>query len=126
MKRSTEIYIKDLVEYMERAEKHIKNFQLEQFLKDDKACDAVIRCIEVIGEATKNIPEEIRIRYPSIQWRDLAGMRDKIIHSYFTVDFETVWLVVKDDIPRLKPKLKKVLEDLENLKNSEEIDKNDS
>ena len=112
MKRSVEIYIEDIIKYMERAENHIKNFQLDQFLKDDKTCDAVIRCIEVIGEATKNIPEEIRIRYPSISWRDLAGMRDKIIHSYFTVDFETVWLVVKEDIPRLKPILKKVLKNL--------------
>ncbi|MBU4294059.1 MAG: DUF86 domain-containing protein [Actinobacteria bacterium] len=65
MKRSVEIYIKDIIEYMERAENHIKNFQLDQFLKDDKTCDAVIRCIEVIGEATKNIPEEIRISNPS-------------------------------------------------------------
>jgi uncharacterized protein with HEPN domain len=113
MKRNVEIYIKDIIEYMERAENHIKNFQLDQFLKDDKTCDAVIRCIEVIGEATKNIPEEIRISYPSISWRDLAGMRDKIIHSYFTVDFETVWLVVKEDIPRLKPMVKKVLEKME-------------
>lgn len=113
MKRSVEIYIKDIIEYMERAENHIKNFQLDQFLKDDKTCDAVIRCIEVIGEATKNIPEEIRISNPSISWRDLAGMRDKIIHSYFTVDFETVWLVVKEDIPRLKPMVKKVLEKME-------------
>jgi len=113
MKRSVEIYIKDIIEYMERAENHIKNFQLDQFLKDDKTCDAVIRCIEVIGEATKNIPEEIRISNPSISWRDLAGMRDKIIHGYFTVDFETVWLVVKEDIPRLKPMVKKVLEKME-------------
>jgi len=116
MKRNVEIYIKDIIEYMERAENHIKNLQLDQFLKDDKTCDAVIRCIEVIGEAAKNIPEEIRISYPSISWRDLAGMRDKIIHSYFTVDFETVWLVVKEDIPRLKPMVKKVLEKMEETK----------
>lgn len=113
MKRSIEIYIKDIIEYMERAENHIKNFQLDQFLIDDKTCDAVIRCIEVIGEAAKNIPEEIRIVYPYISWRDLAGMRDKIIHSYFTVDLNTVWLVVKEDIPRLKPMVKKVLEKME-------------
>ncbi len=113
MKRNVEIYIKDIIEYMERAENHVKNFQLNQFVKDDKTCDAVIRCIEVIGEASKNIPKEIRISYPSISWRDLAGMRDKIIHSYFMVDFETVWLVVKEDIPRLKPLVKKILEDLE-------------
>ena len=113
MKRNVELYIKDILEYMERAEKHIEGLIFEEFLKDNKTCDAVIRCIEVIGEATKNIPDEIRNKYLSIPWRDMAGMRDKIIHGYFTVDFETVWLVVREEIPRLKPMIMMVSEDLE-------------
>ena len=113
MKRSVLLYIRDILEYMERAEAHVKGLSFEKFLKDNKACDAVIRCIEVIGEATKNIPEEIRNKHPSIPWRDMAGMRDKIIHGYFIVDFETVWLVVKEEIPRLKPMIIEVSEDLE-------------
>jgi uncharacterized protein with HEPN domain len=113
MKRSVKLYINDILEYMERAESHINSLSFEEFLKEEKTCDAVIRCIEVIGEATKNIPDEIRNRYPFIPWRDMAGMRDKIIHAYFTVDFETVWLVVKEEIPRLKPMIMKVSEDLE-------------
>ena len=112
MKRSVDLYINDILEYMERAKSHIKGLKFEQFLKDGKTCDAVIRCIEVIGEATKNIPEEIRNKYASIPWRDIAGMRDKIIHGYFKVDFETVWLVVKKEIPRVKPMIVKVSEDL--------------
>ncbi|MCL0034737.1 DUF86 domain-containing protein [Dehalococcoidia bacterium] len=115
MKRSIKLYIKDIVEYMERAEEHVKGLNHNQFLKDRKTGDAVIRCIEVIGEATKNIPDSIRNKYPSIPWRDMAGMRDKIIHGYFIVDFENVWLVVKEEIPKLKPLIKKVLEDLEKL-----------
>jgi len=83
----------------------------DQFQRDNKTCDAVVRCIEVIGEATKNVPDEIRSKYPSIPWRDMAGMRDKIIHGYFTVDFEEVWLVVKEEIPRLKPLIKEVLKE---------------
>lgn len=113
MKRSVELYIKDIFEYMERAERYIENIKYEDFLKDNKACDAVIRCIEVMGEAVKNIPDEIRNKYPYIPWRDIAGMRDKIIHGYFTVDFETVWLVVKEEIPKLKPLITKILEDVE-------------
>jgi len=113
MKRNVKLYINDILEYMERAESHINSLSFEEFLKEEKTCDAVIRCIEVIGEATKNIPDEIRNRYPFIPWRDMAGMRDKIIHAYFTVDFETVWLVVKEEIPRLKPMIMKVSEDLE-------------
>ncbi len=111
MTRSIELYVKDIIEYMERAEGHIKDLNFEDFSKDNKACDAVIRCIEVVGEAVKNIPDVIRNKYPSIPWRDIAGMRDKIIHGYFTVDFETVWLVVKEEIPKLKPLVKKVQRD---------------
>jgi len=113
MKRSVELYIKDILEYMERAEGHIKGLNFEEFLKDNKTCDAVIRCIEVIGEATKNIPDWTRNKYPSVPWRDIAGMRDKIIHGYFMVDFETVWLVAKEEIPKLKPMIVKVSEDLQ-------------
>ena len=112
MKRSTEIYIKDIHEYMERAEKHIEGIDIDDFLLDDKTCDAVIRCIEIIGEATKKIPDEIRKKYPSIPWSDMAGMRDKIIHGYFVVDFDNVWLVVKEEIPRIKPLIEKVMSDL--------------
>jgi len=112
MKRSVELYIKDIIEYMERAEEYLRGLTFEQFLKDRKTCDAVVRCIEIIGEATKNVPDEIRKRYPSIPWRDMAGMRDKCIHGYFTVDFEAVWLVVKEEIPKLKPLIKEVLKGL--------------
>lgn len=84
----------------------------EEFLNDNKTCNAVIRCIGVIGEATKNISDEMRNKYPSVPWRDMAGMRDKIIHGYFTVDFEDVWLVVKEEIPKLKSMIKKISKDL--------------
>ena len=98
---------------MERAEGYLERINFDEFLKDGKTCDAIIRCLEVIGEATKNISKEIRDKYPAIPWRDMAGMRDKIIHGYFTVDFETVWLVIKEEIPKLKPMIVKVLKDLE-------------
>ncbi len=111
MNRSTYLYVKDILEYMERAEEHTRGLNFERFLRDSKTCDAVIRCLEVIGEATKNIPDEIRNKYPPIPWRDMAGMRDKIIHGYFRVDFEAVWLVVKEEIPVLKPLIKKLLAD---------------
>lgn len=113
MKRNTKLYILDMIEYMERAEQYIKNLKYNEFINDIKTSDAVIRCIEVIGEAAKNIPEELKNKYPSIPWRNIAGMRDKIVHGYFSVDFEEVWLTVKEDIPKIKPLIKKILEDLE-------------
>ncbi len=113
MRRVVKLYIKDIINYMERAEEYIKGLTYKQFLDDKKTCDVVIRCIEVIGEASKSIPDEVRDKYHSIPWRDMAGMRDKVIHGYFTVNFEIVWKTVKEEIPKLKPLIRKVLEDLE-------------
>ncbi len=114
MKRSIILYLNDILEYMERAEAHVKGMSFAQFSTDLKSCDATIRCIEVIGEATKRIPEEIREKNPSIPWRDMAAMRDRIIHGYFTVELESVWIAIKEEIPKLKPLLKQILDSLEN------------
>ncbi|MBN2229652.1 MAG: DUF86 domain-containing protein [Candidatus Thorarchaeota archaeon] len=108
MKRAIRIYVDDIIEYMGRATTYIEGLSFSEFSTDQKTSDAAIRCLEVIGEATKQIPEEVRARYPSIPWRAMAGMRDKIIHSYFTVDYEAVWLVIKEDIPELEPLLKQI------------------
>lgn len=69
----------------------------------------MVRCIEIIGEASKNLPNDVRKDYPDIPWRDIAGMRDKAIHSYFGVNPHRVWQVVKEDLPVLRPVIKKAL-----------------
>jgi uncharacterized protein with HEPN domain len=112
MSRDAGLYIKDILDNMETAESFIENMTYEEFSKDIKTCYAVTRCIEIIGEATKNVPVAIRKGHPDIPWKQMAGMRDKVIHFYFGVNFQRVWLVVKKDIPTLKPPLKKILEDL--------------
>jgi uncharacterized protein with HEPN domain len=88
----------------------------EQFKSDKKTLYAVLRSIEVIGEATKHVPDEIRARYPTVPWKEMAGMRDKLIHDYLRVDVETVWLVVKERIPTLKPVIEEILHDLKEQK----------
>jgi uncharacterized protein with HEPN domain len=113
MKRTVKIYIKDILEKMEEAEEFAKDLEYEEFRKDKKTNYAVIRCIEIMGEAAKHVPESTRKKYPQIPWRDIAGMRDKVIHFYFGVSLEKVWLVLKDDIPTLKPLLKQLWEELE-------------
>ena len=98
MKREIGDYIEDILEAMTNAIEFTKDMSYDEFVKDTKTVYAVIRAIEIIGEAVKNIPEETRKKYPDIPWRSMAGMRDKVIHAYFGVKIERIWEVVKRDI----------------------------
>ena len=78
----------------------------EEFLENELVQDAVVRNIEIIGEAVKNIPEDFKKKQNEVPWKDIAGMRDRIAHFYFGIDYELVWLTVKEDIPSLERKIK--------------------
>jgi len=110
--RDISLYIKDILQNMSDAEEFIQGFSYDQFASDKKTLNAVMRSMEVIGEAAKKVPDEIRAKYPSVPWKEMAGMRDKLIHFYFGVDREAVWLVVKDRIPIIKPLIEQILRDL--------------
>ena len=83
-------FLEDAMGAMERAERFVADMSYEDFIKDEKTVFAVLRAIEVIGEAVKHMPLDFRMKFPDIPWRDIAGMRDVLIHDYFAVDLETV------------------------------------
>lgn len=93
--------------------KYTEGYDSNRFFKDEKTIDAVVRNIEIIGEATKHLPDEIKDLDAQIPWKAIAGMRDKLVHDYFGVDIQFVWNTVKDDIPLLLDKITALLDRIE-------------
>lgn len=111
--RNNRLYVKDILTAIESVEVFVKDMDFESFKDDDKTISAVIHKLEIIGEATKNIPDKIKVRYSSIPWKEMAGMRDKLIHFYFGTDYELVWKTIRKRLPEIKPLIAQILEALE-------------
>lgn len=108
-RRELKLYLEDIINSVDRIEEYTKNFTFEEFAKDQKTIDAVVRNLSVIGEAAKNIPEEVKSKHTSIPWDEIAGMRNKIIHEYFGVDEDILWKTVRDDLPLFKKQVSGLL-----------------
>ena len=106
------LYLKHILESIDKIETYAKVGKTE-FMETSHWQDAVIRNLEIIGEATKNIPDSFRKKYPEVPWKKIAGFRDIVIHAYFRVDIDVTWRIIKTDIPDLKEKILKIKEDLE-------------
>jgi len=102
-------YLEDILDAMEKAEILAGETNYEKFSEDFRINFAVVRALEIIGEATKRLSVDIREQYPEIPWKDMAGMRDRIIHGYDNVDLQIVWDTVKKEIPRIKPLIQDIL-----------------
>ena len=112
MKRATWLFVQDMIEAIDAIESHTGMMIFDEFKNDRKTLDSVVWEIHVIGEATKNIPKGLRGKYPGIPWREMAGMRDRIVHFYFGIDQDIVWKVIKANFPAIKQQLKEMLADL--------------
>jgi uncharacterized protein with HEPN domain len=99
--RSWELFLRDMLEAARKVIRFTADRRLEAFIADEMAYDATLRNLEILGEAAKSIPEEVRQRYPDVDWRGLAGLRDVLAHAYFALDHSTLWKIVQFDIPRV-------------------------
>ena len=115
MKRVWRDHVADIFAAIQEVEDFTRGMEYEQFALDKKTVNAVVRSLEVMGEAAKRIPEDVRERYPDVPWKRMTGMRDKLIHEYSGVDLEFVWNVVKAELPPIKPLVEQALRDFKQV-----------
>ena len=112
-KRADREFLSDIREALERISAYVTGMAYEAFVRDTKTQDAVIRNLEILGEATKNLSEQLRADYPSVPWKSMAGARDRLIHHYFGVNLDIVWQIVTSELPQVASALDNIAEDEE-------------
>lgn len=113
MKAAASQFLTDIIFGIEKIKAYVGAMTYEDFVRDEKTADAVMHKLEIIGEATKNLPAKLRKHYREVPWTDMAGLRDKIAHFYFGIDYKVVWDVVKNKLPAIKTHLESILSELE-------------
>lgn len=113
MPKQYEIYFLDVLDSIEKIQKYTKTISFKEFSKNSMAVDAVIRNLEIVGEAVKKIPNEIKKQHPEVEWKKISGLRDILIHAYANIDLKIVWDIVQNKIPRLKSSIQKIKSEFE-------------
>ena len=107
--REYRLYLDDILEAIKKIEKYTKDLAFEELKKKDLTIDGVARNLEIIGEATKNIPARLKEKYPDIEWKKIAGLRDILAHEYFGIDLEVLWDIIKNKLPDFKKQISHIL-----------------
>ena len=113
-KRDWKLYVEDVLECIKKVEKYIGDMDFTLFEKDDKTVDAVIKNLETIGEAAGHILDDIKARHKDIPWKEIVGLRNRIVHGYFNIDLKIIWGVIKQELPTLKIQLEHILKEEHN------------
>jgi len=108
-KRTPKLLLEDIIESAEKILQYTKGISFDEFSKDNKTVDAVIRNFEIIGEASNLLPDEIKDKYSEIDWRRIRGFRNRIVHDYFGVDLQIIWKIIFDQIPGLITEITKII-----------------
>ena len=109
--RDYSIFLKDVLSSISKVERYTVKKTFAEFKKDELLVDGVIRNLEIIGEAAKNIPEKIRKIHPQVEWRKISGLRDILVHEYFGIDYGLLWEIIKNKLPALKKEIEKIRKD---------------
>jgi len=108
--REWKLFVEDILESIELIESYVANMDIENFKNDRKTIDAVVRNFEIIGEASRNIPDEIKNKYQNVDWKGMIGLRNRIAHGYFGINLTIIWEILKQELPLLKEKMKQIFE----------------
>jgi uncharacterized protein with HEPN domain len=111
MPRDSRVYLEDILEATRKIKLYAGKLSKTEFLQDEKTFDAVVRNLEVIGEAVKKLPEDLRAKHPALEWKKMVGLRDILIHEYFGLDAEIVWDIVQNKVPALDREVRTMLKD---------------
>ena len=109
MPRDYRVYLEDILEAIGKIRRYTADLSLKTFSEDTKTLDAVVRNLEVVGEAIKKVPDEIRLRHGAVDWKRIAGLRDILIHEYFGLDVEIIWDIVTNKLPDLEGQIQQIL-----------------
>ena len=108
-KRPIDLLLNDISQAIDRIEEYIKNLSFDAFSDDQKSVDAVVRNLEIIGEAANRLPDEFKEKYSEIEWHKVVGLRHRIVHEYFGIDLELIWQIIHKDLPELKKKITQII-----------------